>query len=192
MQVIKCAICTQTVPVQLKNSHHERPQAAGGGPDDEVDLCVACHQNLHTLANLLRRNKGSEAEDIAKVSYPNPAIRERLFKFAWLVVEWMSLKADGQIKLDDDVPIVVMVPAEVRLALNQMAGEIRQNGRKMGVARFCSELIKHKVYKKFPSLRKQPDERKPAKPWSSVKRPGLPRPKATRTGATRRGGKRRD
>lgn len=161
--IIHCAICDAKVPVQFKNSHHERPQAAGGGAEDEVDLCVNCHQNLHRVADLLKANRGSEAQDAAKIAYPQVAVREKLFKFAMLCVEWMRLKEDGKLKLDDEVQINFVVPAEVKVALTQMAAD-----RKMGVSRFCGELVKGAVFQKYPSLRKPPPPRAKKLPRKQV------------------------
>lgn len=174
--VVECKVCQQHIPAAFKNTHHERPQAAGGGKEDEVELCVGCHQQLHAIANLLKANRGSEAEDAAKIAYPDGGTRERLFKLAWAVVEWMRLKEDGKLSLDEDVVVEVVLPAEVKVALTQMAKEVKHKGRRMGVSNFCSEIIKKEVYERYPSLKKSnPDEEALSQHRPRAKRPSLPR-----------------
>ena len=103
---------------------------------------------------MLRSGKAGLAEDSAKIAYPDPKARERLFVLATLVVEHMTLKRDG--KLDNHEPVVVMIelPPQIKLAAQVIANDMRgATGRRLGLAPWISALVKREVYQRYPHLR---------------------------------------
>lgn len=152
--VIICYVCRNNVPVAFKQDHHKRPQAAGGGPMDEVQLCSGCHHNLHRIADMLMHGKSGLAEDSAKIAYPDLQVRARAFELAQLVVEWMTAKKDGKLSPLSEAPVMILLPLPVKQAAQLMAREMRgSTGRPLGLATFIRMMVCEAVYRKFPQLR---------------------------------------
>lgn len=150
---VMCFVHGQRIPRAAAHEHHEAPRAAGGTDDVEnlVWLCATCHQLSHRVAQLRQLGRGAEAEDIAQTSFGTPAARNR---FSQVVLEIMAAHA-----LADDLGLG-KAKAEVVLELDHplynflktLANDHRDNGRKVGVARYIEAVLqKHAIKHGFSS-----------------------------------------
>ncbi len=155
LHVETCKVCLQNIPEPFKHDHHEIPQAAGGVGGPVAALCAGCHENLHRVADMIQSPKRSGlVEDSIKIMYPDLGARERLMQLANAVVEYMTMKADGKIDLNQPMRVMIELPPQVKLAAQMIANEHRgPTGRKLGLARWISALVKAEVYEKFPHLK---------------------------------------
>lgn len=157
--VCRCAVCLATIPITFEQQHHTIPQAAGGATGPTRSLCPNCHHNLHRVADMLASGRAGLADDSARIQYPDPKVRERLFDLAKTVVEYMRLKRDGRIDTRAPVNVIVPLPVDVKLAAQIIANEhVGPNGRRLGLASWIAALIKRDVYARYPHL--QPSEQK--------------------------------
>lgn len=121
------------------------PRAAGGSDADTnlVWLCSNCHNVLHRLADMLRVGKLGHAQDAASAFAPTPSMRERLWKLAQFAATSME-EGPGA----DEVPIQVFFPKTVASRLRIAAGEIRVNGRSIGMGRYIRGLVEADLRKR--------------------------------------------
>lgn len=157
MILVTCKICLKQVPQDFAHRHHERPQAAGGQDEDEVDLCTQCHTNLHAVASMLMGKRASLAEDTVNAYYQDYGARKRCFELSKLVVEWMVAKKDGQLTKDPNeiVELTIELPVKVKSALAILAKSVKHqdSNRKAGMASLGSQIVCDYIYKQFPDLR---------------------------------------
>lgn len=180
MDSIICWICSKRIPSSLKNAHHAKPQAAGGGPDDLVDLCAGCHHNLHRIQDMLGGPRASQAEDTVKAYYSdNPGGGRRCMELAIKCVRHMGEKAAGRYRLKphEDIEILLEIPMAVKSALTLMGRETRdpKNNRRLGLAGVARHILIEAVVRKFPNLQNEimrsVDEQRRANPDRQYVRP---------------------
>lgn len=160
MDSIVCWICRRRIPSALKNAHHAKPQAAGGGPDDLVDLCAGCHHNLHRIQDMLSGPRASQAEDTCKAYYSdNAGGARRCMELAIKCVRHMSDKLTGkyQVKAHDDIEIMLEIPHAVKNALMILGRETRdpRTNRRLGMQGMARHLLIEAIVKRFPALQQQ-------------------------------------
>ena len=160
MHDIVCFICAKRIPAAFKNAHHAKPQAAGGGPDDLVDLCAGDHANLHRLQNMLAGPRASQAEDTCRAFYAdNPGAGKRCMELAIKCVQHMSAAKAGQyqVKPHEDVELIVEIPLAIKQALTVLGREARdpQTGRRLGIAGAARRILVDAMSRRFPELAKQ-------------------------------------
>jgi hypothetical protein len=152
--VLYCKVCGDAVPAVFEHQHHEIPQAAGGSDGPLASLCAGCHATLHRVADMLMSKRAGLADDAAKIAYPDPAVRERLFDLANMVVEYMTLKRDGQVESDQPIKVMIELPREVKFAAQILANDHKgPTGRRLGLAPFITALVKQEVYRRYPHLK---------------------------------------
>jgi len=160
MDSIVCWVCRRRTPSSLKNAHHAKPQAAGGGPDDLVDLCAGCHHSLHRISDMLRGPRASQAEDTVRAYYQdNYDAGQRCMALAIKVVRHMAEKESGQyvVKPHEDVEILLELPLAVKNALMLIGREARDpnTNRRLGLAGAARHILIEAVCRKFPALAKE-------------------------------------
>ena len=157
MILVTCKVCLKEVPADFAHVHHEKPQAAGGSTEDEVDLCTQCHTNVHAVASMLGGKRAHLAEDTVNAFYTNYGDRKRCFELANLVVKWMIAKKTGQIKTkpEEDVDLIITIPYKVKAALAVIAAGVKHkdSNRKAGMSSLAAQVICNFVYAEFPDLR---------------------------------------
>lgn len=155
LQVTTCKVCQDQIPEPFAHDHHEIPQAAGGAGSPIAQLCGGCHDNLHRVAEMVMSPKRAGlVEDSLAIMYPNTDARDRLMALAQAVVEYMTMKADGKIDLNHPVRVMIELEPEIKLAAQMMANEMRgPTGRKLGLARWISSMVRREVFKRYPHLK---------------------------------------
>lgn len=156
--VRQCKVCLDPIPITFEQEHHDQPQAAGGKDGPTSNLCAGCHHNLHRTADMLMSGRAGLAEDSAKIAYPDPKARERLFVLAKTVVEYMTMKRDGRIDNQAPVQIIIELPPQIKLAAQVIANDHRgATGRRLGLSTWISSLVKQEVFRRYPHLRVKQD-----------------------------------
>ena len=77
--MFKCYICHNERPMDFVNSHHKIPKSMGGSeaPDNKVNLCSGCHQDMHVIARMMRNPK--RAGDVRSALQADTASRRATF-----------------------------------------------------------------------------------------------------------------
>jgi hypothetical protein len=156
---VKCKVCQNDIAEAFAHDHHERPQAAGGGPADEAKLCAGCHANVHAIANMLAsKTRAGLAEDAVKQHYKDPEAQRRAFKLATLVVEWMRMRNEGLVDPDPnkEVRMVLHLPMKAKLALKALAQDRRHtSGRSVGLESYARAILLDHVFQRYPNLKNE-------------------------------------
>jgi len=144
---VTCYVHNTPVPRAAANSHHVTPQAAGGAKGKQVWVCASCHSVLHRISEQMVLGKQGIARDLASQYAPTPAMRQRLMYLVENSAEAMNAAAEGQAGRDE-VIIQVELPAEVAHRFRLLVGDLRIQGRKIGMSRFLRLLIERELKKK--------------------------------------------
>jgi hypothetical protein len=103
---------------------------------------------------MLMSGRSGLAEDTAKIAYPDPKARERLFVLSKVVVEWMTLKRDGKLEGNEPVMVMIELPPAIKFAAGVMAHDMMgPTGRRLGLSTWIAGLVKREVYGRYPHLR---------------------------------------
>jgi hypothetical protein len=103
---------------------------------------------------LMSPKRSGLVEDSLSIMYPDASARERLMALAQAVVEYMTMKADGKIDLNQPVRVMIELEPQVKLAAQMIANELRgPTGRQLGLARWISAMVRKEVYERYPHLR---------------------------------------
>ena len=103
---------------------------------------------------LMSPKRAGLVDDSIKIMYPDAGARERLMALATAVAEFMTMKADGKIDLNLPIRVMIELEPQVKLAAQMMANDMRgPTGRKLGLARWISMMVRREVYDRYPHLR---------------------------------------
>ena len=158
---MKCLIHGgQEVGRELLISHHKHPTGYGG-PDiasNIVLICATCHTILHKMEATIYAKKMGKATDLANQLLPHdPRRREILIKLASQAATAKRVYHENN---HDEVPddpdaveekereiiVSLSLPESVHQRLASKASEFRhENGRKVGLYRYCSEVLRKHV-----------------------------------------------
>jgi hypothetical protein len=102
---------------------------------------------------MLMGGRAGEADDTAKILYPDQPTRVRFFKLVRLVVEYMTLKQDGKIDGDKPIRTVIELEPDVHFAAKTIANDHRgPTGKRLGFAHWIEALILREVYRRYPHM----------------------------------------
>lgn len=102
---------------------------------------------------MLMGGRAGEAEDTAKILYPEHPVRVRFFKLVQMVVEYMTLKRDGKIQGKEPVRTVIELEPDLHFAAKTIANDHRgPTGRRLGFAHWIEALVKREIFKRYPHM----------------------------------------
>jgi|SRR5579885_2122895 len=145
LTVVSCHVCEQPIPKDLANLHHVIPQAVGkkGKEGPTVYLCPTCHDTTHRVAEMIRAGKQGLIEERVSVLYKHPPTRKRLYVLANTVAREMEERGDN-FDPEQDAQVVLQLTRQHLDRLKLLAGDVRVNGKKLGVANYIQQiLLKH-------------------------------------------------
>jgi len=157
MKTVICWVCCKSIPAALKNAHHAKPRAAGGGPEDLVDLCSGCHHSLHRIEEMLSGPKAGEAESTCRYYYGKDVdAASRCLELAAKAAKHFSeAETLKNVKDHEDVDFALRIPQAVKRALSVLGREVRdpKSGRRLGMAGAGRQLLINAVLDRYPALR---------------------------------------
>jgi len=148
MQVI-CYVHGTPFPKESCHEHHKSPRALGGQDDkgNLVYLCANCHTLVHRCAQLFIGNKSGIAADIASQAYPTPASRSRFFELVKTIMSSVAEAEDLDLGREKAI-IILSLDHSTHSKLKTLAGERKENGRKVGVSRYIEAVLLQHIQKK--------------------------------------------
>lgn len=148
----------QQVGRDLLVEHHKWPTGFGGPDvaDNIILICASCHDLLHKIAEALYHKKMGKASDLANQYLPNdPRRRELLMELSNLVAakkrEYYERNPDAVPEDPDEVEereivVSLSIPESLHQRLKIKAADARHgNGRKVGLYRYCIEVLRAHV-----------------------------------------------
>lgn len=155
-----CYICSEITPIVWRNQHHIIPQSAGGKDFDEegksniVDLCTGCHDEMHSLAVVMRGKKAGQVNDI--LSKKTGEEKKKIIYLAQECNKFHFLKKDGFLDLSKHKETIVLkLSLPLKNALKTLASETKNptTNKKLGVSTYLENLITSHIVQKFPKLK---------------------------------------
>lgn len=150
--VFTCYICDTKAPIDFVNKHHKVPKSVGGRdtPDNLIELCPGCHQNMHVIARMMRNPKRvGEVKTALNTMFPGPKVQQRCMELAHLVIKGKVMASSDREAPDPDkdVKIGLTLRKSYRDALQLMARD-----RKMSMADYSRKIMEAHIRSVFPNL----------------------------------------
>lgn len=151
--MFQCYICLAEKPMDFVNKHHKVPKSLGGsdGPDNLVELCSGCHQDMHVLARMLRNPKRvGEVRSSLQQMHPSGAAQTRCLDLARLVVE-SALLSKEQVAADTEreIRVGLKLKRPYRDALQLIARD-----RGLSMADYARKIMEGHIRSVYPSVEK--------------------------------------
>lgn len=147
-----CYICENTAPIDFVNKHHKVPKAVGGRdtPDNLVNLCPGCHQNMHVVARMMRNPKRvGEVKTALNAMFPGPKTQQKCIELAHLVLRGkvMASAERGEPDTEREIKIGLILKKSYRDALQLIARD-----RKLSMANYSRKIMEEHIRKVFPNV----------------------------------------
>lgn len=150
-QIARCHVHGgNPISTKLLHRHHVVPQGYGG-PDTEANtvwICASCHDLLHRMAHFVLSKKQGIAQDLASQHLPNsPAARQRLWKLTASAANAMQTHIPEAGESSEEILMSLSVPRALHHRLKTLAQDHfhAKSGRRVGLYRYCVEVLKKHV-----------------------------------------------
>jgi len=148
-----CYICSAKKPIDFVNKHHKVPKSLGGGesPDNKVDLCPGCHQEMHVIARMMRNPKRvGEVRTALQSAFPGGKSQARCIELARLECRSRVLKrAEVEADTEREIGVGVKLKRPYRDALQVIARD-----RKLSMANYARKILEGHIRSVFPNVEK--------------------------------------
>ncbi len=146
-----CYICETQAPIDFVNEHHKVPKSLGGRDtkDNLVQLCAGCHQNMHTIARMMRNPKrAGEVRSSLHVMFPGGKEQQRCVELANLVIRSQVTKRE-QAETDEEreIRVNLKLTRPYRDALQLIARD-----RKLSMADYARKIMEGHIRSVYPNV----------------------------------------
>ena len=135
------------------NRHHKIPKSLGGtdAPDNLLNLCSGCHQDMHALARMMRNPKRvGEVRTAVQQMYPQGDAQGRCVELAQLVIRSKVMTAESAVSdADREIGIGLKLKKPYRDALQLIARD-----RGLSMAKYVRKIIEGHIRNVYPSVGK--------------------------------------
>lgn len=153
MNSFKCYICAEMFSSDFVNKHHKIPKALGGAdtPDNLLNLCAGDHQNMHTLARMMRNPKRvGEVRSAVQSMFPQGAAQSRCLELANLVNRSTVMSAEQKaLDVEREIGIGLKLKKPYRDALQLIARD-----RGLSMANYTRKIIEDNIRRVYPNVGK--------------------------------------
>lgn len=149
--LVPCFIEKKDYPRAGCHVHHRNPRHAGGSDaaTNLVWLCATCHQLVHRGAQMVKANRKGDMADLAMLTFPAPAPRQRFLEVVQQEVEASAHAKEAGIGRKD-VVVEVPIPREDYERLKRLVSDYKANGKKLSISNFVARLVLAHVNKRSP------------------------------------------
>jgi hypothetical protein len=148
-----CYICSSEKPLDFVNSHHKVPKSLGGKdtPDNRVNLCSGCHQEMHAVARMMRNPKRvGEVKTALNMAFPGPQAQARCVELATLECKSKILnRAAVEADTEREIGVALKLKKPYRDALQLIARD-----RKLSMANYARKIMEEHIRSVYPNVEK--------------------------------------
>jgi hypothetical protein len=135
------------------NSHHKVPKSMGGtdAPDNKVNLCPGCHQEMHAVARMMRNPKRvGEVKTALNMAFPGPQAQARCVELAQLECRSKILnRAAVEADTEREIGVALKLKKPYRDALQLIARD-----RKLSMANYARKIMEEHIRSVYPNVEK--------------------------------------
>lgn len=147
----QCYICHDEKPSDFVNSHHKVPKSLGGsdGPDNRLELCSGCHQDLHVLARMMRNPKRvGEVRTALQSMFPQGSVQARCMELATLIIKsQVTLAESAAGDTDREIGVGLKLKKPYRDALQVIARD-----RGLSMSKYVRKIVEKHILDKYPNV----------------------------------------
>jgi len=151
-ELVVCYIEGKTYPRATCHIHHKNPQHAGGSDaaSNLIWLSANAHQLVHRAAQMIKAGRRSQAADLAMISYPSPAQRQRFMEIVNTEVR-SSLEAQEVGAGRAEITVEVPIPREEYAKLKLLVSEYRLgNKKRISISDYVARVVLAHLHKHVP------------------------------------------
>lgn len=113
-----CGVCDKQAAEESLDTHHRKPQSAGGGDDaaNLIQICQSCHQFIHRLVHLLRKGDTQRIAHLLNSNYQDKPkkVHDLLVDLAATAMK----EEDAHVRTDEsevNIPLKLLLPVYTKL-----------------------------------------------------------------------------
>lgn len=148
-ELVVCYIEGRTYPRATCHIHHKNPQHAGGSDaaGNLIYLSANAHQLVHRAAQMIKAGRKSQAADLAMISYPSPAQRQRFMEIVNTEVQSSAAAKEAGVGRAEIV-VEVPIPREDYAKLKRMVADYKAGGKKISITDYVARVVLAHLHKR--------------------------------------------